>query len=163
MRTPQRPLYATLGVAFLLTACGGGGNPTASAPVASAASVAAAANPKCQKFLSVMSTNDEHLQPGEKFRITGPNSDGDYRLRTLGGGHAFRPGDHAVVKSSSASNKFDAEVEVQGGAHGSVTPHNYSVDVEFDSNGCPSKLHLDTIPHEGDVTGQSHGGDAVMN
>jgi hypothetical protein len=143
VRNPQRQLYATLAVALLLTGCGGDG-PAASAPVQSAASLAAAASPKCQKLLSVMQTNDEHLQPGEKFRISGPNSDGDYRLRTLGGGHAFRPGDHDVVKSSSASN-------------------NYSVDMEFDSSGCPSKLHLDTIPHEGDAAGQSHGGDAVMN
>jgi hypothetical protein len=113
--------------------------------------------------LSVFSTNDEHLQPGEKFRITGPNSDGDYRLRTLGPNHAFRPGDHPVVKSTDASNMFHAEVEVKGGAHGSVTPHDYSVEMKFDSNGCPSELRFDTIPHEGDVAGQSHGGDAVMN
>jgi hypothetical protein len=166
MRNPQRHLYATFGVAFLLTGCGPG--PGGTAPAATQAGIApvADANPKCQKFMKVTSTNDPHLQLEERFRITGPTHHGDYGLRPVGGGHDATSKDHDVVKSSPSGNDFEAEIEIKsgpGGPHGSPTPHYYSVVMQLDSGGCPSKLNFDTMVHAGDQAGQSHGGDAVMN
>lgn len=166
MRNPQRQLYATFGVAFLLTGCGPGPGGAAPAATQPAAAPVAAASPKCQKFVKVTSTNDPHLQLEERFRITGPTNDGDYRLRPIGGGHQASSKDHDVVKSSSSNKDFESEIEIKsgpGGPHGSATTHYYSIVMELDSGGCPSKLNFDTMAHEGDLAGQSHGGDAVMN
>jgi hypothetical protein len=152
MRSPQRLLYAIVGVAFLLAGCG----PVASNSSASASSGAGSGN-KCQKWFTVRIDNDEHLELGDEFRISGPTPDGDYRLRPIGPNAAL-PKDHLVVKGSA---NFKSEIEISDPEHGQVTLHFYDTVVEFDNSGCPSRLRLDVMDHLGDLS--DHGGDAVMD
>ncbi len=58
---------------------------------------------------------------------------------------------------------FDGEINIQGGPHGAVNLHFYTITMEFDSDGCPSKLMLATAVHPGDPGHSAHGGDAVMD
>jgi hypothetical protein len=157
MRNRQQQLLATFGVALLLAGCVTGGADRGASEGGAAGN---AAPPKCRKWVSVSSTNDEHLQLGERFRISGPTNDGDYRLRPIGGGHQVLPKDHPVVESSNA---FEGEIEIQGGPHGDVKLHFYTIEMEFDSEGCPSRLILETMVHAGDPGHAAHGGDAVMD
>jgi hypothetical protein len=71
--------------------------------------------------------------------------------------------DHPVVKASTAGDKFDGEIEVKGGPHSQPNLHYYEIDMELDSNGCPSRLSLETDVHPGDPGFPDHGGDVVMN
>ena len=165
MRNPQRQLYVTfgVGVAFLLIGCGQGAD-TAPAVRSQQPTVTtvASASPKCQRFVKVTEDNDPHLDLEERFRISGPTQDGDYRLRPVGSGHQVLPKDHPLVKANLAGDKFEGEVEIQGSGHGQVTLHFYEIDAELDSDGCPSKLMLETMQHAGDPVIGVHGGDAVM-
>jgi len=164
MRNQRQQLYATLGVASLLAACVP--DPDRAAPVDQVLARGGgevAAGAKCRKWLSVSSTTDEHLQPQQKFRVSGPNADGDYRLRRIGSGHQVQPGDHDLVQSSAADDEFVGEIEIKGGPHGNVDLHFYELTMEFDTDGCPSRVSLKTLPHAGDTGQGVHGGDAVLD
>jgi len=160
MRSPQQPLYAIFGVAFLLAGCDPGAGTSSQA---AAASQPAAAGNKCQEPMRVTVDNDPHFELEQRFRISGPNQDGDYRLRPLGSGHTATPKDHHILKSGSAADKFDGEIEMQGQGHGQPNLHFYVIDAALDSNGCPTKLTLKTEQHAGDPVIGVHGGDAVMD
>lgn len=163
MRSPQQPFYALFGAAFLLAGCGpGGGSDTATTATASRDAVVPAGN-KCQKFVKVSADNDPHFELEERFRISGPTQDGDYRLRPVGSGHQVLSKDHPLVKSTESGSDFQGEIEIQGPGHGQVSQHYYAIVADLDSDGCPSKLVLETMQHAGDPVIGVHGGDAVMD
>ena len=165
MKNQRQKLYATIGVAFLLAGCvPQGADRAASEPEGGGATASGDAAPvKCRKWLSVSSTNDEHLQLGERFRISGPTVDGDYRLRPIGGGHQVLSKNHELVQSDPSGVEFEAEIEIQGGPHGNVNLHDYTITMEFGSDDCPSGLMLETDTHPGDPGHSAHGGDAILS
>ena len=152
MSTRQQQLYLALGAACLLAGCGPAPTNTAGGSGAAAQPVAPAVAPRqCPtKWLTVMSSDDPHLEPTQRVRFIGPNQDGDYRIRLM-----LAPAtktrhwldkDFTALDEDGTGTFFHAGVEVHDNFHAVVEPHVYEIRMEL-QNGCLLKARLHTDPH----------------
>jgi hypothetical protein len=168
MKTRLQPIYLALGAAFLTSGCvrdSSGQTGGATATVASARS-------ECTTFLTVNESNDLHLQEQHKLRVNGPDGVGDYGLHPIPGGmgppHQLLIKSHPLLKSDLSDEKFVGVLEIKGTGHAQVSQHAYDVMMEFDADGCPSRLTFDAQqPQEHMTTNDGdtdhHGGHAVAD
>ena len=167
MNSRQQQLCVALGAACLLAGCGQAGSGAqgqgGTGAAAQGAAAAAAPKPCPTKWLTVRSSDDEHLEQTQRVRFKKNN--GDYTLRLM-----LNPVDkekHWLDKDFTAQEDDDtgtlfyASVEVQDTLHDVVDTHTYKITMEL-QDGCVRRARFHTDLHPS-VDGPDHGGDAVLD